>query len=597
MKIRRGLLILLFSLFSTGLSQDHYKYDVSAERIFVEAVKQFKTDDFISALGSFELLLKKEPAHQRTTAAYIMSGKSLQRLKKYNESSMLLTDFLRMFPESIYQDEAYYTLAIDYIMLQQDEDAVSHLINTIETTSNQQLSANAESLFESQVDEKLGDNFLQMLRQKSKTADVKDLISLKIARRYLAAGVPNRAETLLDEIINQTPKSRYEEKAKMLKEKVSSNVNLKIGVLLPLLKKSMSSSVKTISEEMLDGIIFASDQFRENHKTNSVISLEVRDTEREPKIAVDAIKEFAGSSDIVAVIGPLFSNIAKECAPVAERSMLPMITPTASMDGIAALGKHIFQLSPDNEMRGKAMARYAVEELGFTKLAILASSEQNGKSLAESFSKEAQRLGARILAIESYSKGASDLTDQFLTLRRAGFAIGGKKGDDKNIEVPITTIHGLFIPISDAEEIGIIASQVKYFNIETQILGSNEWHDLQQLESNKRYVSNVIFTSDFYPDENDATYLEFLKSFTSQMKKTPSKYTIIGYDIMKLLLTQIDGGAITRDKLTSVLITNVKKYPGIHSKISFSRSRVNSDMHILKYSNGEIQKVTEISVN
>jgi ABC-type branched-subunit amino acid transport system substrate-binding protein len=587
---------VLFCLVTSGLSQESFGYSASAEKIFAGAIQQFREGDFISALGSFEILLNREPAHQRTTAAYIMAGKSLQNLKKYRESSMLLTDFLKRFPDSNYRDEAHYTLAIDYMMLQQDEEAVRHLIDVIESTSKRNLSTNAVVLFETIADERLEDYILQELQRRSKTEPVKDLLSLKIAERYIASGVPNRAGALLDEMLNRVPKSKYETKARILKEKITANVNLKVGVLLPFMKTSAPNSIKTISEEILDGITIATDQYRITHAIIGAVTLEIRDTERESDVAVDALKDLARKEEIVAVIGPLFSNIAKACAPVAERAGLPLITPTAAADGIAALSSHLFQASPDYQTRGKAMARYAVRELGFKKLAILSTTEPIGKALAESFSREAERLGARIVVTDFYSKGASDLSDQFYNIRNAGLAMNGKHASVRNLEIPVDAIQGLFIPISDADDIGILASQIKYFNIETQILGSNEWYDMQQLESNKQYLKGMSFISDTYLDKNDSRYLDFVKSFSAQMNKAPTKYTLRGYNLMKLLLDKIDRGAVTREKLAGAL-GSTKNYPGIGSRISFSRNRVNQELQILQFINNEVRKVTEISVN
>jgi hypothetical protein len=80
------------------------------------------------------------------------------------------------------------------------------------------------------------------------------------------------------------------------------------------------------------------------------------------------------------------------------------------------------------------------------------------------------------------------------------------------------------------------------------------------------------------------------------MNKSPTKYTLCGYNIMKLLLDQIDRGAITRVKLTGAL-GSTKSYPGIGSRISFSRNRVNGELQVLQFINNEVRKVTEISVN
>ena len=299
--------------------------------------------------------------------------------------------------------------------------------------------------------------------------------------------------------------------------------------------------------------------------------------------------------------------------------------------------------------------RYAVRDLGMTKLAVIASDNQQSQLLADEFAREAKSLGAEIAAAVSYSKDSSDLREQFMKIREAGatddpsisfaarfsraqlrsmiragadpdileearrkrltvsvtklFGPRGKRivdslhlpyttslGETYNIEIPVTGIQGIFAAIGESEEIGIIGSQMSYFNVNAQLLGSGEWYDAVQLEANKRYVDGALFFSDSFADKLDSSYSAFERSFLSSKKQPPTRNTLYGFDTMELVLTLIERGATTREQLAQAL-ENVNEYRGLHATISLRHGRVNTHVHILQFKNNEIINVAEANVN
>lgn len=380
-----------------------------------------------------------------------------------------------------------------------------------------------------------------------------------------------------------------------MKGKLRANNPLKIGLILPSWRKVPAGQTKSISEDLIDGIKYALNEFRLQSNSAGAVNLEIRDDGRDPKVAINAINDLSSLKEVIAVIGPLYSNTALASAPYAEKNRIPMVSPTANANGISAVGKHIFQANPDLKIRGMAMARYAVNELGMKNIAVLASTEPVGRAIAESFQQEVAKLGAKIVSAEHYAKGSSDLSDQFLNIRKAGLKLKGKKESAEETKVPVSSIDGLFLPIADAEDIGMLVSQIKYFNIETQLLGTGEWYSPQQLDANKRYLNGLIMLVDSYYDEKLTPYKEFEKQYMTALKKQPTKYSILGYDITRLILEQINSGSTSREKLAESL-QSVKSYQGIHGKISFTNTRVNSEFQVIKYAKGVIQKIGEINI-
>jgi ABC-type branched-subunit amino acid transport system substrate-binding protein len=167
---------------------------------------------------------------------------------------------------------------------------------------------------------------------------------------------------------------------------------------------------------------------------------------------------------------------------------------------------------------------------------------------------------------------------------------------DENLDIPTLTIQGIFIPITDADEIGIVASQIKYFNIQTQILGSSEWYDIGQLDAHRRDAAGAVFISDFYVNRNDSLYKRFVQQYAALTHRQPTKFSLIGFDAMSLLLDVIGGKAVTRETIAAAL-EQKQSYRGIHSFVDLTHGRVNSFLHVLRYQKGDVDKIGEIVVH
>ncbi|MEK9137926.1 MAG: ABC transporter substrate-binding protein, partial [Bacteroidota bacterium] len=164
-----------------------------------------------------------------------------------------------------------------------------------------------------------------------------------------------------------------------------------------------------------------------------------------------------------------------------------------------------------------------------------------------------------------------------------------------SLEYPVTGIEGLYIPISSTDEIGIISSQLVYYNIQAQVLGSGEWNNLAELDANKRYCNNVIFESDSYVDGADSAYMRFVSQYAERFKKKPGKNSLYGYDTAVMVLSTIHNGATSRESLVAGL-RQTRNFRGLHAKINFTQKRVNSWLWILQYATDRIQLLDGFNV-
>jgi ABC-type branched-subunit amino acid transport system substrate-binding protein len=331
-----------------------------------------------------------------------------------------------------------------------------------------------------------------------------------------------------------------------------------------------------------------------------------------------------------------------------------MISPTANATGLSAMSEYVFQTNPDLTLHGRALARYAVNTLGLRTFAFLFADKESMRPLVESFFDEVRKLGGQVVASEVYTPGADDLEEECINLRKVGaggpamISFAGRFGKNalaqmekltinkrlldsvfahkgsasvvdlfgpyagpvadslglrvtypkmsgRDVNDAVTAFDGIFVPVDDPDAISVLLSQVSYYNFKTQLLGSGEWYDLNFLSINKTSASGVVFCSDTYVQKDAGEVKTFVSEFTKQTRKTPSKYTMFGYDVMNLILRCIASGATTREKLAAAL-ASTSDFHGIHSTISFDKERVNTVLNVLRFKDGVVTKLDEISV-
>lgn len=418
---------------------------------------------------------------------------------------------------------------------------------------------------------------------------------------------------------------------------VYSQNTVKIGVALPMFSESEDNTKKQLGTEILDGIKFALTEYSKNAPVK--VTLEVMDTKRDPVTANEVIKGFGEDESIIGVIGPVFSSELTEAANNGPFYKMPIVSPTATGDDLAANYNYVYQLNPSYEVRGKLMADYLIKKNGLKNFAIIAD-ETYGDNFRKHFENEVKTMGGKVLITQTYAKDPQTITDQInaiinyikdndlfinaanlnLTqkqkLESSGvrwslidssvsmnmdvsiyymFGKNAKKMiDTMNIKPyklkPETTkfiqgvIDAIYIPIANPGEINVIVPQLFSDGLSMYIAGTGDWNNEKTLEDNKVYLKNVIFESEYYPDNDDPEYIA-LKENIKKSKFKLSKNFLFGYDTGKMIFKLIGDGAKSREELNSAL-KNLVNYDAIKSKISLDYHGINSELNILRYDNG-----------
>jgi ABC-type branched-subunit amino acid transport system substrate-binding protein len=413
--------------------------------------------------------------------------------------------------------------------------------------------------------------------------------------------------------------------------------DVKVGVALPLFEDSGDESRGELGNEILNGMKFVLSEY--NKTASTKVALVVSDTKRDPSVTKTILTDFGEDNTISCAIGPIFSSELSENTEEGILYKMPVISPTATGDGLAAAYNYIYQLNPSYEVRGKLMADYLSKELFMKKFAVIYE-ESYGINFKKHFEEETKKLGGKVIFSGSYSKDAQNITsiidsitgiikanDLFINISNLNlvqrqklessgirntlidslmslkldvsiYYLYGKNAkkilDTMNIrpyQLKAGTnkyiqgyIDGIYIPISSAPEINMIVPELFSSGLSFFIAGTGDWNNEKVLEDNKVYLKNLYFESEYYVNDADAA-VQDLKSKLKKTKYKLSKNFLFGYDAMALMLNIIGKGNKTREQINEAL-RSTSGYNGIKSLISLDYHGVNSQLNILTYDNG-----------
>jgi ABC-type branched-subunit amino acid transport system substrate-binding protein len=656
LSLRIPLLALVLAVRAPAqpLDQDSVLFRPAVERSFQDALRLFTDRRFAEAEARFQGIISETETSHRTSAAYLMAAKSLYHQGEYQSSASLLGEFLDRFKNSRYADDALYTLGLDFYQLERYDGAARAFLKVSQNTVDTVLSARSGKMLELVASANLSAPALRSLLEEARRTEIVGFLSIVLSEKILRTGDIEGARGVLRPILTLPRGNPIRRDAQKMLDKIDKSGVVKVGVVLPMMLRSDQEDAQGVGESLLSGIQLATDE----HNAEAVpkVSLEVRNSEQDAGVAAREVSLLSSDDQILAIVGPVFSNEVFASAGLAAARGIPLITPTATSAGIAALGECIFQANPDVVVRGRAMAQYAALALGARRFAVLSASDTSNRVITLAFTKEVEKLGGQVVDVEMYSPGQTDLRDELTQMRRRGLELmepvvvnfgaklrpaelrrmevwgvpihvldsvtisgalvpveflfgdsGARIADSLNIptqrikarydslEIPVTSIDAMFVPIANSDEIGIVSSQLRYFNFQTQLLGNGSWNDLTELEQHRRYSSGVIFSTDTYWEEMGKQFQQFSRGYRAKFERDPDVSSMIGYDAMKLLLRAVRQGATHRQEVVAALSTG-RPFQGIHSKINLGPGRVNSFLTLLQFKARVINKVGEIDV-
>lgn len=301
----------------------------------------------------------------------------------------------------------------------------------------------------------------------------------------------------------------------------------------------------------IEGVKLAIDELNEE---GGLLGRPVRpifhDDERSVALGQKIASELSENTDVVAVVGHLYSDVAISASVAYEANGVLFISPGASeQDLIMEDSALTFRNIPSDEDIGREIADFTFRS-GYMKVAIVYDSESPTKRIAETFNEYADNLGIKIVAEKSYSGWETDFKLLVADLISEG-------------EFDAVFLGGI-LPSA-----GNMIKQMRDMGITVPIIGTGHLDSPELWNIAGKAAQDTIVPTVFDPGRPSSLTRNFVKKFKTAFGFEPDTYAAQGYDAIRLLAFAIEEGGLAVPIDISSTLRFLRDWEGITGKYSF----------------------------
>ena len=331
----------------------------------------------------------------------------------------------------------------------------------------------------------------------------------------------------------------------------------KIGCLLPL-----SGPYGPYGQRSLEGIRLALGAERAR--------LIVKDTRSDDEAAKAAFAELANQKDVVAIVGPLRSEVAAAVAPLAEPAQLPLLL-LAQREGLA--NRYVVPTAMTRSQQADALAAYALRQR-WRNVGVLAPDDNYGRAYRDKFRAALEQHGVRLAWADAYDPKNPSVIGQIDRVRERH-----EQGK----------LDAIFIPDTAATAVKI-ATAIRSAIPGIALLGSNDWNDPDALKSAMGTLDGAVFVAGFFAASARPATRAFVDAFRQEFGVTPDVFAAQGYDAGILLRETLRRGAANRDALADALRSD-ESVVGASGDLRVTTDGVARELFVLRIGAGKIEEV------
>ncbi|WP_421358423.1 ABC transporter substrate-binding protein [Agrobacterium rosae] len=265
------------------------------------------------------------------------------------------------------------------------------------------------------------------------------------------------------------------------------------------------------------------------------------DSQGTPVEGVSATRRLIDENEVDYVIGDVSSSVTLAMQPVAEDSGVLLLNAASSNPKItygAGVGgfKWTFRNYPTDENRALIVAKYAAEQRGFTKFAVLSVDSDYGRSAITFTKKYLPEFKGEILSEDYYKEGEVDFRSVLAKIRDNG--------------AQAIIMYGL------ADTTPIIARQMVELGIagKVTLIGNGEFNTEKTIKSAPTAMEGAVEAAAWLPAFDSSASKAFVEKFTKEYNEAPNNHAYVHWDTVNLLAKAIkEAGSPDREKVRDAL--------------------------------------------
>ena len=330
-----------------------------------------------------------------------------------------------------------------------------------------------------------------------------------------------------------------------------------------------------VGQDLINGIKIAVDE--RNAKGGILgkkVELVVFDDAADPKEAVSVAHKITSDPTIVGIVGHMNSGTTKPATPIYSQAGIPVVMPVPTNPEITKQGfNNLFRIPPTDLDQGTDVAKYALNQLGKKRFAIIHDSTAYGQPLAEVVRKTVQGAGAQVVTFEGISEGDKDFRAVLTKIKSAN--------------PDVLFFGGIY------NEGGLIAKQAREIGLNVPFLAADGTYSDKFVQIAGTAAEGAVM-SFIAPDEqtNDIT-----RSFADKFRKQYGgikAFAPLGYDAANVLMNGIEkAGKSDKASIIAALHSPDFNYSGVTGESHFESDGNNSRRRVYFFvvKNGKFEPV------
>lgn len=350
---------------------------------------------------------------------------------------------------------------------------------------------------------------------------------------------------------------------------------IKLGSIGPL-----SGGVAVYGTEARNAIELAVEEINAAGGVNGQnFELISEDDEGNPEKSVSAYKKLVTKDGVKLIVGSLTSGCTLAITPLAQAQKVVLVAPAATNPAITDAGDYIFRACYTDPFQGTVGAKFAAENLGTKRAAILYDvGNDYSVGLTDNFVKKFTEEGGEIVAKESYTTGDKDFNAQLTKIKNANPDV-----------VYLPDYYGT---------VALISKQLRAQGITTPTVGPDGWDGLAEGAGDE--LLNGFYSNHYASDSSDEKVQKFAAAYKAKFGTAPTSFAALAYDSVYMIKDAISAaGSAEPDKVRDALEKTNGDYVTGHMTFDEHHNPVKTAV-ILEFKKGDdgtIKAVYNATVN
>jgi branched-chain amino acid transport system substrate-binding protein len=237
--------------------------------------------------------------------------------------------------------------------------------------------------------------------------------------------------------------------------------------------------------------------------------------------AATVVQKLINQDRVIAVLGEVASSRSLAGGPICQQAGVPMISPSSTNPEVTKKGDFIFRMCFLDDFQGWVMAKFAAQDLGLKRVAILKDIKNDySVGLASYFKQAFESMGGTIVEETSYSAGDADFRAALTSI---------KARNPQAVIVP-----GYYT------EAGQIARQARELGLTVPLIGGDGWESEKLIEIGGEAMNGCFYSNHWALDAPDPKLQEFLTAYRAKFKGDPDPIGGLAYDAASVLFSAFE---------------------------------------------------------